>query len=252
MPLVRVRLLHGKMQLAAPSRPFQDETTLQHIVSKALEPFSGCSVSVLEVFPTADEPPMKKSQFYPSDFEEIKLIDVASMGYFWIAHVHRADGPSTPGLSTPGLSTPGTPAARRSPDGLSDGLDNMMERSRGEAVTWPPPATGPTFNVRIFNALINDLKAEGLGWHRNDCSHADSSGTKLLKVLSQAILSPPHPTPSHCQPIPSPPHPPHLNLSHPHSSPPHLNPSHTHPTPPHLNPSYPHTTPPHLNPSHPH
>ena len=36
MPLVRVRILLGKTQLAAPSRPFAEHATLQDVVGKAL------------------------------------------------------------------------------------------------------------------------------------------------------------------------------------------------------------------------
>ena len=54
-------------------------------------------------------------------------------------------------------------------------------------MTWPPSATGPTMSVRIFNALIDTLKTEGLGWHHADCSHAEASGTKLIKTLSAAL-----------------------------------------------------------------
>ena len=63
----------------------------------------------------------------------------------------------------------------------------MMQRERGEEVTWPPLAIGATFNVRIFNALLVHLQAEGLGWHPADCAHPDASGPKLLKALSRAL-----------------------------------------------------------------
>ena len=89
MPLVRVRILHGKTQLAAPSRPFAADTTLHHVVGKALEPFADYAVNVLEVFPTADEVPIKKSEFFPEDFESITLSDITAMGFFWVVHVQR-------------------------------------------------------------------------------------------------------------------------------------------------------------------
>ena len=81
MPLVRVRILHGKSQLAAPSRPFAANSTLQQIVSKALDPFPEYSISTLDVFPDANvnESPKTNSQFFP-DFESIMLSDVATMG----------------------------------------------------------------------------------------------------------------------------------------------------------------------------
>ncbi len=79
MPLVRVRILHGKTQLAAPSRPFAADATLHHVVGKALEPFADYCVNVLEVFPAADEAPMKKSEFFPEDFESITLIDIGAL-----------------------------------------------------------------------------------------------------------------------------------------------------------------------------
>ena len=46
MPLVRVRILHGKTQLAAPSRPFAADATLHYVVGKALEPFAEYAVNV--------------------------------------------------------------------------------------------------------------------------------------------------------------------------------------------------------------
>ena len=44
MPLVRVRIVHGKAPLAAPLRPFAESVTVQHVVTKALEPYPDCSV----------------------------------------------------------------------------------------------------------------------------------------------------------------------------------------------------------------
>jgi hypothetical protein len=185
MPLVRVRILDGKTQLAAPSRPFAEDSSLQHVVGKALEPFPDCSVTVLDVFPDAAEVSMKKSQFFSEDFKDIKLSDVAAMGFFWVAHVTR-DGLSTPAaMAGPGLAS--TSGSSSSGGGLADSLHSMMQRERGEEVTWPPPANGATFNVRIFNALLEALKAAGLGWHHADCSHADASGPKLIKALSHAL-----------------------------------------------------------------
>ena len=105
MPLVRVRILDGKTQLAAPSRPFAEDSSLQHVVDKALEPFPDCSVTVLDVFPDAAEVSMKKSQFFSEDFKDIKLSDVAAMGFFWVAHVTR-DGLSKPAaMAGPGLGS---------------------------------------------------------------------------------------------------------------------------------------------------
>ena len=96
MPLVRVRILHGTTQLAAPSRPFAADATLHDVVGKALEPFAEYMVNVLEVFPAADEAPMKKSEFFPDDFKNITLLEITSMGFFWVARVRRTDGFTTP------------------------------------------------------------------------------------------------------------------------------------------------------------
>ena len=187
MPLVRVRILHGKTQLAAPSRPFAADATLHYVVGKALEPFAEYAVNVLEVFPAADEAPMKKSEFFREDFESITLIDITAMGFFWVARVQRTDGLSTPAARAGPATASSSGIGSSSGGGLSDSLDAMMQRERGLQVTWPPPATGATFNVRIFNSLLVVLKAEALGWHVADCAHPDSSGAKLLKVLSHAL-----------------------------------------------------------------
>ena len=56
MPLVRVRIVHGKAVLAAPSRPFAESNTMQHVVAKALEPYPDYSVLGLDVFPDVAEP----------------------------------------------------------------------------------------------------------------------------------------------------------------------------------------------------
>ena len=82
MPLVRVRILHGKTLLAAPSRPFAADATLQHVVGRALETFSEYSVNVLEVYPDADKSQIKKSQFFPDDFESITINDMPSEAQF--------------------------------------------------------------------------------------------------------------------------------------------------------------------------
>ena len=51
---------------------------------------------MLEVYPGADESQIKKSQFFPDDFESITTNDIAAMGFFWVALVQRMDGLSTP------------------------------------------------------------------------------------------------------------------------------------------------------------
>ena len=122
-------MLHGKSQLAAPSRPFADETTVQHVVGKALEPFSEYSVKVLEVFPDADETPMKKSQFFPDDFEQVRLSELAAYGYFWVAHVQRTDGLSTPAAMAGPSAVNSSSSSVGS--GLPDSLGAMMQRERG-------------------------------------------------------------------------------------------------------------------------
>ena len=139
---------------------------MQHVVGKALEACTDYSVNVLEVYPDADETQLKKSQFYPDDFESITIEDVASMGFFWVALVQRMDGLSTPAArASPAAASSGIGSGIGSSSGgrLSDSLSAMMQRERGEEVTWPPPAIGATFNVRIFNALLVHLQAEGLG-----------------------------------------------------------------------------------------
>ena len=165
MPLVRVRILHGKTLLAAPSRPFAADATLQHVVGKALETFLEYSVNVLEVYPDADEKEMKKSQFFPDDFESITINDIAAMGFFWVAVVQRMDGLSTPAARAGPAAASSSGIGSSSGGGLSDSLGAMMQRERGEEATWPPPAIGATFNVRIHNSLLVHLQAEGLGWH---------------------------------------------------------------------------------------
>ena len=140
MPLVRVRILHGKTQLAAPSRPFAADATLHYVVGKALEPFAEYAVNVLEVFPAADdEAPMKKSEFFPEDFESITLIDITAMGFFWVARVQRTDGLSTPAARAGPATASSSGIGSSSGGGLSDSLDAMMQRERGLQVTWPPP-----------------------------------------------------------------------------------------------------------------
>ena len=137
MPLVRVRILHGKTQLAAPSRPFAADVTLQHVVGKALEPFADYAVNVLEVFPTADEVPMKKSEFYPDDFESITLDQIKAMGFFWVALVRRADGFSTT-LVCPSSSPNSRRTRKTEPRSLQgckaiQGMQTHLACSRGES-----------------------------------------------------------------------------------------------------------------------
>ena len=55
MPLIRARILLGKTQLGAPSRPFPAATTLQHVVNVLLMPYADVSVKMLEAFPSIDE-----------------------------------------------------------------------------------------------------------------------------------------------------------------------------------------------------
>jgi hypothetical protein len=135
MPLVRVRILHGKTQLAAPWRPFAADATLHYVVGKALEPFAEYAVNVLEVFPAADEAQMKNSEFFPDDFESITLSDITAMGFFWVVHVQRTDGFSTPAARAGPAVASSSGIGSSSGSGLPDSLDAMMQRERGSQVT---------------------------------------------------------------------------------------------------------------------
>jgi hypothetical protein len=188
MPLVRVRVMLGQAQLACPMRPFAASATLALVVNKALEPFADVTITILDIFSDPAESPMKKTEVFPDDFESITLSDVAELGFYWVACVQRADALRTPAAragSAAAASSSGIGGS--SSGGLPDSLQEMIQRERGVQVTWPPPATGPTFNVRIFNALLVNLKAEGLGWHPADCAHPDASGPKVLKGLAHAF-----------------------------------------------------------------
>lgn len=182
MPLVRVRILLGKSQLAAPARPFAADTSIAHVVSKALEPFADYTCAGLDVFVDAAETHAKLTQLSPSNFEELNLSDIADLGYFWVAHVEQSKSRKEDRSScevTPSRS-------RSSGDGMPNSMESMMQSESGAHVTWPPSRTGAVFEVRIYNALLGQLKAEGLGWHRMD-AEPNASGGQLLKTLAKAL-----------------------------------------------------------------
>ena len=92
MALVRLRVLHGKQQLAAPLRPFASEATIGDVVSKALGPFHDHTCVGLAIFKDEGESSAKKTEIDVSDFANICLGDVEGMGLFWVAQVERAGG----------------------------------------------------------------------------------------------------------------------------------------------------------------
>ena len=182
MPLVRVRLLHGTRLLGAPVRPFASDATLHTVLAKVLEGHPGAAVQSLEAFPDANEKPTSRSEFQPEDFGKITVGELAehSLGLFFVARVLSATNVHTPSPLSGATS-------RSSPQSsLPNSLDEMMRREQTEQVTWPPNASSGTFEGRIFNALIADLKVHGMGFHYVDAGpHA--SGTALLKVLAKAL-----------------------------------------------------------------
>ena len=188
MPLVRVRIVQGTAVLGSPTKPFVDSTTVQVVLEKALVGISGCTTRSLDVYPDAGEKALSRSQFEPEDFGQITVGELAlnNMGLFWVVHVEREAG--TPALREgTSRASPGSPPAP-----LPDSLDKMMQREAGQQVTWPPVATGSsntggsTFEQRIFNALVADLRAQSLGFHFADAG-PKGSGTMLLKALSRAL-----------------------------------------------------------------
>ena len=184
--LVRVRLLLDKAVLGTPTRVFPDDTTVEDVLKKSLEPFPDCTVVALEVCPTKEEKHADRSQFPQDQFDMLSVEAIREFGLFWIAHLTRenVDSPA----SSMGATSKSGGSASRGPasGGLPNSLEPMMQRERGVHVTWPPHKIGATFDVRIYNALIDDLKAEGLGWHHADAG-PEASGPMLLNALSRAL-----------------------------------------------------------------
>ena len=190
MPLVRVRIMLGSTPLGAPARVFPTEASIEVVLTKAFEKFQEVSCKVLDVFPSPREEAKTVTQFYPESFGNVSLQDLHAYGYTWVAHVEREGGMHTPaataGSSTAAAASGSSGGGGGSSTGLPNSMESMMERELGNIVTWPPPAVGETFYVRVYNALLQGLKAEGLGWHHADAG-PDGSGTKLLKALAHAL-----------------------------------------------------------------
>ena len=190
MPLVRLNIMLGSKLLGAPKRPFEGTATIEKVIKTLLEPFADCTVTSLEQFPTAQLERAKKSELYPADFDKMTVDEVAEDGLYWVATVVRPTT-STPGMETPAAATAATSCGGSSSGGggsseLPNSLAAMMERESGQAAAWPARAIGSTFQPRLFNSLIDLLKARGLGWHYADCS-PNGSGTKLLRALAFAL-----------------------------------------------------------------
>ena len=182
MPLVRVRLFNGTRLLGAPVRPMPRAATLQTVLAKVLEGYPGAAVQLLEAFPGADEKPTDRSEFQPNDFGEITVGELAdqSLGLFWVARVlYAAEFQSPPPRS-------GASSSSSLQSSLPNPLEELMRREQTVRVTWPPNASSFTFEGRIFNALIADLKAQCMGFHYADAG-PQASGTSLLKALAKAL-----------------------------------------------------------------
>ena len=94
MPLVRVRILQGKTQLSAPTRPFAAEASVQIVVDEALKKApdgfklqSGCSRSMRTRMPPKEEP-MMRSELDLDFLDKMTLAELQSsdIGFFWCAH----------------------------------------------------------------------------------------------------------------------------------------------------------------------
>ena len=85
MPLVRVRILHGKAVLGAPTRPFPVTVTVQHVVDEALKATPNFKLQVLRAYPNAEEKASACSELQIEYLNEMTLEDLQSsgIGFFW-------------------------------------------------------------------------------------------------------------------------------------------------------------------------
>lgn len=105
MPLVRVRILQGKTQLSAPTRPFAAEASVQIVVDEALKKApDGFKLQSLDAYPNAKEEPMMRSELDLDFLDKMTLAELQSsdIGFFWCAHgtTARTGPPTTPSFSS--------------------------------------------------------------------------------------------------------------------------------------------------------
>ncbi|KAL1518544.1 hypothetical protein AB1Y20_002833 [Prymnesium parvum] len=162
MPLVRVKLMAGQRILAAPARPYASTKTVKEVLDQVLESHGGALTlrSALDVYPTAEENKSQRTELEKSDLGEITVDDVSSLGYFWVAHCT--------------LPSDVTPQFYR-----SSALDKVMNVNK--TYVLPPRSPSEKLRFKLFNALVDELEAAGLGWLRAD---AADSGKGLLDSLS--------------------------------------------------------------------
>lgn len=199
MPLVRVRILQAATVVGSPTKPFAGDTTVKAVLEKVLEGHVAFIVRSLDTFPDAGHKADSRSQIEPADFSTITVGELAlsGIGLFWVARVEHDVDFHTPAGRMPAPGRAGAEADSTGADSTGDGsdsarsslpnsLDSMMRREASVEVTWPPDSTGANYDARIFNALVTDVKAQGLGWHYADVAPG-GSGTKLLKALAKAL-----------------------------------------------------------------
>lgn len=182
MPLLRVKVMVGARLVASPARPFAPSMTVQDVLDKILESTEELKLKcAVHVYPTAEERKEQRTELAIEDLASISVADLSALGFFLVAPC-TSPIDVTPHSSCDSQNTPSS-AAPSSGRVLQSALDAIMRNSQRQLVL---PARSPSTKLRfmIFNALVSDLEACGLGWLRAD---AGDTGKRLLDSLSYAL-----------------------------------------------------------------
>ena len=162
-------------------KPFDSSVTVLTAVHKIISMYERLQLMRVDVYPSGDQPATQRTQLDLEDLHQLELAQLSEFGYFLVAHcVDGAANTTTPpaalgrGAHTPVLQAGGSVA-------LVNTFDVMMAAT---PLQFPPRSPAGRFDYDIFNSLLDELKALGLGW---DDADAAGSGKDLLTALKSAL-----------------------------------------------------------------
>ena len=143
MPLVRVRILHGKKSLGVPTAPFTAEATVQVVVDRALQPIDGVAlIDPIDIYKDAEEK-VRTAQLSLDTLGMVTVGELISNGYGtnMVVHIKRTMDIGVGGNSSSGggssAATGGSTATGGDPTSLPDTLQGMMDIANAPSAHTP-------------------------------------------------------------------------------------------------------------------